>query len=279
MRLIQVLGCVLAIAAASVLTVIPDAHAAASNPPPAGTSGDALANIQRDGLLRVGVTADPPFVMRDANGEWIGLEIDYVRQLAQDMGWKLQLVPTTWANAIPDLRNGHFDLLAAGLSVTPQRALLLKFSQGYGQFSLGLVVNRRALGKENLQQLEVGSKHSIGVLSGTVTEATTHAWLGNSRIVQITDMSGALRDLRQGRLDGLLAEQPLPEAAARSYPTELRTLDTRDFGKTEHALAVRRDDQALLDVVNAWFVYESARGFIADREAFWLHSPDWIGLM
>lgn len=239
----------------------------------------AISSIEQHQSLRVGVAPNPPWVMQDKGGEWIGLEIDYVRQLAQDMGWKLKLVPTTWADAIDGLRDDHFDILAGGLSVTPQRALLLSFSHGYGQFPMGLVVNRKTLGKDGLTQLETGTKHRIAVLAGTVTEATTRSWLGNSTIVSLTNEASALTDVREGRLDGLLAEQPLPDAAAKLYPSELRVLDTSSFGSTEHAFAVRRGNQPLLDVINAWLVYQQGKGFISDRSEFWLQSPDWIQLM
>ena len=283
MRFFRVFGYLVSIAVASILFSIPVASAVTADSAPADgalhQSGNTLATIQKHGVLRVGVAMNAPWVMRDKEGQWIGLEVDFVRQLAKDMGWKIELVPTTWAMAIDDLRDGHFDILASGLSVTPQRALLLKYSQNYGDFSLGLVVNRKSVGKDDLQALQTGSKHRIGVLSGTVTEATTKAWLGNSEVVQISDESHALQDVRNGKLDGMIAEQPLPDAAAHSYPDQLRTVDVSIFGKTSHAFAVRRNDQDLLDVINAWLVYEKANGFISDREEFWLHSNAWIELM
>lgn len=284
MRFIKFSGSTLAIVFTGLLLSLSMTYAVAVQAQQVAVSqpgaGDAsMSAIEQHHLLRVGVAPNPPWVMQDKNGQWIGLEIDYVRQLAQDMDWKLKLVPTTWKDAIEGLRNDHFDMLAGGLSITPQRALLLSFSQGYGQFPMGLVVNRKKLGKVNLAQLEIGTNHRIGVLAGTVTEATTRAWLHNNQIVPVTDEARALVDVREGRLDGLLAEQPLPDAAAKSYPAQLRVLDTHSFGSTEHAFAVRRGNQALLDVINAWLVYQRTKGFIADREDFWLHSPDWIQLM
>lgn len=283
MRFFRNLGHVASIAMTSLLLAIPTTFAATADSARADGAlqqpGSTLATIQKQGALRVGVAVNAPWMMRDKSGQWVGLEVAYVRQLAKDMRWKIELVPTTWATAIDDLRDGHFDVLASGLSVTPQRALLLKYSESYGSFSLGLVVNRKALGTDDLQALETGSKHRIGVLSGTVTAATTKAWLGNSEVVEVSDESQALKDVRNGKLDGLLAEQPLPDAFAKTYPDQLRTLDVSTFGKTAHAFAVRRNDQDLLDVINAWLVYEQAAGFIADRENFWLENAVWVQLM
>jgi polar amino acid transport system substrate-binding protein len=243
-------------------------------------SGDTLSNIQRHGVIRVGVAVNAPWVLRDKDGQWIGLDIDLVRQFAQDMRWQIELVPTTWSTGIDDLRAGRFDLLAAGLSVTPQRALLLKYSHPYGDFALGLVVNRQSLGKDDLLTLETGEgKHKVGVLSGTVTAATAKEYLGNSDLLEMNDETKAIQDLRDGTLDGLIAEQPLPDALAHSYPDQLRTLDVSAYGKTAHAFAVRNDDQNLVDVVNAWLTYEDAAGWIQTRKAFWIHSAAWVELM
>jgi polar amino acid transport system substrate-binding protein len=278
MRLFRLMGYVISIAAATFLITTGAAFAAT----PGLTheaSGGTLATVQKNAVLRVGVALNAPWVLRDKDGQWIGLEIDFVRQLAKDMRWKLELVPTTWAGAIGDLRDGRFDVLASGLSVTPQRTLQLKYSQSYGDYPLGLVVNRKSLGTDDLLALEKGGEHRIGVLAGTVTQATAATWLGNSELVDINDESQALKDVRSGKLDGLIAEQPLPQATASAYTDQLRTIDVSKFGKTAHAFAVRRNDQDLLDVVNAWLIYEKASGFIADREDFWLHSAAWVELM
>jgi polar amino acid transport system substrate-binding protein len=252
--------------------------AKSAHAPPA--PADTLSTIQKRGVIRVGVAINAPWVVRDKTGQWIGLDVDLVRQFAQDMRWQIELVPTTWATGIDELRAGHFDLLAAGLSVTPQRALLLKYSHPYGAFALGLVVNRKSLGQDDLLTLETGEgKHKIAVLSGTVTAATAKEYLGNSDLVQVDDETKAIEDLRNGALDGFIAEQPLPDALAHSYPDQLRTLDVSAYGKTAHAFAVRTEDQNLADVVDAWLTYEDAVGWIQSRKEFWIHSAAWVELM
>ncbi|RDS86237.1 ABC transporter substrate-binding protein [Dyella psychrodurans] len=285
MRLFRLLACMASFVLTGALLhapVIPAAsawpgHATRSTSQP---SSDTLTNIQKHGVIRVGVALNAPWVLRDKNNQWLGLDIDLVQQFAQDMRWKIELVPTTWTAGIDDLRAGHFDVLAAGLSVTPLRALSLKYSRPYGTYALGLVVNRKSLGKDDLLALETGNgKHRIGVLSGTITAATAKEHLGNSDLVEINDESKAIQDLRNGDLDGLLAEQPLPTALAHSYPDQLQTLDVSTYGKTAHAFAVRRNDQDLLDVINAWLIYQDAAGWIQSREQFWIHSPAWVELM
>jgi polar amino acid transport system substrate-binding protein len=281
MRLLTVMSCLVCLVLVGAFSNAPIVSAVSARSTHASqASSDTLATIQKRGTIRVGVALNAPWVLRDKDQQWIGLDIDLARQFAQDMRWQIELVPTAWATAIDDLRAGHFDLLAAGLSVTPQRALLLKYSHPYGNFSLGLVVNRKSLGKDDLLTLETGAgKHKIGVLSGTVTASTAKEYLGNSDLLEVNDENKAIQDLRSGALDGLIAEQPLPDALAQAYADQLRTLDVSAYGKTAHAFAVRKEDQNLLDVVNAWLIYEDAAGWIQSRKEFWIHSAAWISLM
>lgn len=283
MRSILIPGCFALLVIVTMLVQAPPAAAAPANQgQPTSTASHlsgSLANIQKTGTLRVGVTTNAPWVMRDKNGQWIGLEIDLVRQLAQDMKWKIELVPTSWDKASDELREGHFDILASGLSITPQRALRLKFSHPYGDFALGLVVNRKSMGNDDLLVVQTTGKHKIGVLSETITAATAKAYLGDSTVVEVNDEHQAIDDLRDGKLDGYVGEEPLPTALAQTYPDQLRTMEVKTYGRTAHGFAVRRDDQDLLDVINAWLVYQEASGWIQSRNDFWIHSPDWVQLM
>jgi len=257
---------------------IPSVTLASTATDTAGSPEGSLALIRKNGVLKVGVAVNAPWVFRDSNGQWSGLEIDLLRQFAQDMGWKLDLVPATWQSAIENLRAHRFDILASGLSITPQRALLLKFSHPYGDYALGLVVNKQAIGADDVTKLQAGSSHRIGVLSGTVTAATTKDYFGQSKIVEIQDETQAIKDVRDGKLDGLMAEEPVPTALEKTYPNQLRKLDVQTYGRTAHGFAVRRNDGDLLDVVNAWLIYQQASGWLRSREDFWVHHPDWVQL-
>ncbi len=49
--------------------------------------------IQR-GVLRVGMSTFVPWAMKDKTGKSIGFEIDVAARLAEDMGVKVEFVPT-----------------------------------------------------------------------------------------------------------------------------------------------------------------------------------------
>ena len=90
-----------------------------------------IEKVLRSGKLRVGMATFVPWAMQSKTGEWIGFEIDVAKRLAQDMGVKVEFIPTKWEGLIPSLLTGKFDLVIAGMMGTPQRALKINFTQPY----------------------------------------------------------------------------------------------------------------------------------------------------
>jgi cyclohexadienyl dehydratase len=100
--------------------------AAPPPPPPAG-----LSEVLQAGAVRVCSTGDyRPFTYRDPQGDWSGLDIEMAHDMAERLGVRLDLVPTTWANLINDL-NGKCDAAMGGISVTLNRAKQATYSAPY----------------------------------------------------------------------------------------------------------------------------------------------------
>src|SRR5687768_6610293 len=97
-----------------------------------------LQDVLNTGTLRVGVTLYAPWAARGDEGELIGFEVDVARQLASDMGVDAQLFPYDLDRLVPALEAGEIDLIAAGLTITPERALHVNFSNPYAASGVGL---------------------------------------------------------------------------------------------------------------------------------------------
>ena len=74
-------------------------------------------------MLRVGTTGDyKPFTFRNPDGSYTGADMVMAQRLAQKLGVKLEIVPTTWATLLPDFVAGKYDMVMGGVSVLPARA-------------------------------------------------------------------------------------------------------------------------------------------------------------
>ena len=74
-----------------------------------------IEKIQKEGVIRVGMATFVPWAMKDKQGQLIGFEIDVAERLAQDMGVKVEFIPTAWSGIIPALLTGKFDVIIGGM--------------------------------------------------------------------------------------------------------------------------------------------------------------------
>ncbi|MBS0556593.1 MAG: amino acid ABC transporter substrate-binding protein [Proteobacteria bacterium] len=277
---------VLAHAGAAEQAKVPDAAAAAAataaaKPAPPRrlslTGTPSLAKIEKSGSLRVGIALNAPFVMHDKQGQPIGYSVDLAHRFADAMGWKLQLVENSWPNLMSGLRANEYDLVISGLSITPQRARNVLFSDAVGSFNIEVVANRDKFPKGGLAELRALANAKVGARKGVLTLDYARDALGSDAVVAVDSESAALADLLDGKLVAYVAESPLPEVMAQAHADKLRVLDGAPLARTAHGVAARLDDASLMRVVNAWIVFEQASGWLKQRDDYWFKGTAWAG--
>ena len=94
-------------------------------------------------VLKAGVFEWPPYAMRDTNGEWHGLAVTLLRQVANRANLRFDLVPFDGLPAaVAAVEHGDVDLLAVGLDPTPQRELQMNFSHAFHQSGTSAAVRQ-----------------------------------------------------------------------------------------------------------------------------------------
>jgi polar amino acid transport system substrate-binding protein len=94
---------------------------------------DGVDRILAKGVIVVGTKADyQPFGFRDDSGAIVGFEPDLARDIAAELGVKLELVPVVASDRITLLVDGKLDLIIATMNDTPERRKLIDFVEpGY----------------------------------------------------------------------------------------------------------------------------------------------------
>ena len=73
----------------------------------------------KDGVLTVATSPDfPPYESIDANGEYVGFDIDIAYAIGEALGLKVEIVPTEFDGIITAVSTGKADIGMSGLSVT-----------------------------------------------------------------------------------------------------------------------------------------------------------------
>jgi len=85
----------------------------------------------RADLLRVGVTPDAPPVIYKVGDRIQGVEADFARALAKELGREVLFVELPWIDEIPALEQRRIDIIMSGMSVTQVRRGRVAFSDPY----------------------------------------------------------------------------------------------------------------------------------------------------
>ena len=95
----------------------------------------------------------------------MGFEYDLFKAFADHLGVGLKIIiAEKWEGMIPDLMNGTGDLIAASMTITPNRRLQVAFSDGYMDIKQHIIVHRNNTAVRNLKDL---AGQSIHVRKGT----------------------------------------------------------------------------------------------------------------
>lgn len=100
---------------------------------------DGLGDIMKSGTVRIAVPQDfPPFGSVGTDLQPQGYDIDMAKLVASKLGVKLVLTPVTSENRIPFLQTKKVDLIISSLGKTPDRALVIDFSNEYAPYVSGV---------------------------------------------------------------------------------------------------------------------------------------------
>ncbi len=249
----------------------------------AGKTGNKLSeesiieSIQKAGVMRVGMSTFVPWAMKDKQGKLIGFEIDVARKLAEDMGVKIQFIPTNWSGIVLALQTGKFDMIIGGMGITPQRNLKVNFSIPYDYSGMSIVAHKKkALGLSSLK--DFNKKHiTIAVRIGTTAEQATRKYMPNATLRLFDNESQALQELNLGRVHAVVASAPLPMFQALKYPAKLFVPIKDNFTKEPIGFAIRKGDYDALNYFNNWIRKVDADGFLKETKTYWFETDKWRG--
>ena len=157
-----------------------------------------IEKIQKQGVIRVGMSTFVPWAMKDKQGNLVGFEIDVARKLAEDMGVKIEFVPTAWSGIIPALLTGKFDVIIGGMGITPQRNLKVNFTTPYDYSGMSMVAHKKkAAGFSSIEDFNK-KEVVIAARMGTTAEQAARKYMPRASIRMFENESQALQELNLG---------------------------------------------------------------------------------
>ena len=85
-------------------------------------------------------TTFAPFEFQDANGDFVGIDMDLLEAIASDQGFEYEVRALGFNAAVQALESKQVDGVIAGMSITPERQEAFDFSEAYYLSSLSFAV-------------------------------------------------------------------------------------------------------------------------------------------
>jgi polar amino acid transport system substrate-binding protein len=235
--------------------------------------------VIKRGNLRVGMSTFVPWAMKDKTGQLIGFEIDVARLLAQDMGVKIELIPTKWAGIIPALLTGKFDVIIGGMSVRPDRNLKVNFTIPYDYAGQSIVANKKkAAGFSGIANFNRPDIIIAARLGSTAADAA-NKFMPQAQKKFFDDEAQVIQEVINGRAHAAVASAPLPAFQAIKYPDQLFLPVKGTFTREPIGFALRKGDFDTLNYFNNWIRVVEAKGWLAERKHYWFETKQWENLI
>ncbi len=238
-----------------------------------------IETIMKRGVIKVGMDVFVPWAMKDKKGKFIGFEIDVARQLAKDMGVKVEFVPTKWSGIIPALLTGKFDVLIGGMGIRTKRALKVNFTVPYDYSGMSIVANKKKA-KDFHYLSDFNRKEiTIAVKLGTTAVMAAQKYLPNAKLVKFEDEAQSFQELRNGNAHAVVSSAPRPAFEAAKYPDTLYLPLKSTFTKEPIGFALRKGDPDTLAFFNSWITVKRDQGWLQERHDYWFRTRDWEGMV
>ncbi|MBL7174890.1 MAG: membrane-bound lytic murein transglycosylase MltF [Desulfobacteraceae bacterium] len=223
---------------------------------------DSLERIKAAGEITV-LTRNNAHCYYIDKGNKAGFEYELFTAFSDHLGVELKMITPTWEGLINKLKNGHGDIIASSMTITPSREKIVDFSDG------SLTIQQMAIFHRdnwNIKKLEDLKGKTIHVRSGTSYEERLGELISDGLDINIK----LYEDIPTEELIRMVAEKEIQVTIADS---NIALLNRRYYPDIKIAFpieepqslgwAVKKGDKALLSEINKFFKQIMQSGIFA----------------
>lgn len=190
-----------------------------------------------------------PFEFRSADNEIVGFDIDLATMIGRKLGKEIKIVDMAFDALIPSILTGKIDLVAAGMSNTPERAKKVAFSDSYYSTPDAFIVKQDV---DTINGVEDLAGKTCSVQLGTIQDGFVSG-MKDLEIKRFSKTDDALREVLLGRVDFAVVDSTVAAENLKSnkdFVGKLKVAFKHKIGSSAMALAMNKKDPAFVEAVN-----------------------------
>ena len=165
-----------------------------------------------NGTLTVAIcSSSMPFVYLK-NNRFVGFDIDLIADFAKEYGYALKFEDVAFSAMLGGVQSAKYDLAISGVTITEERKESMDFSDVYHAEDLVVIIRGEA-GADDLAQFNGAP---LGVVTGSLYGGYSREQFPNASIKEFNTFADALFALKQGKVDGIMLDEPNFNSVART---------------------------------------------------------------
>ena len=210
-----------------------------------------------DNKMVVGVDVFEPYTYTTENGEIVGFDIDCMKWIAAEKGYEVTFDYIDWDALATYLQTGKRDIICSGLSITPDRAEVIDFTDPYWTISIDVVSQA---GKDFTMEQFYNGDLKIGVQAGCSAFEGLEGYLGEELYAKMkkdgnivdtySTFALSMQDLKNGRVDVVLFDSAGIKTQIDNNPGVFELVGSVEGTEELFAAAVKKGNNELREILN-----------------------------
>lgn len=227
-------------------------------------------------IVKVATTGTmPPFSFQDDYGNMQGIDIDSIRAIGEEQGFKVEFYKETWQDMFDTVESGARDIAISGISYKDDRNTRYGLSKPYFFNPSAMMYAEGKLNAKSLQDLK---NVRIGAMEGAKPVDQLNE-LGGYEDNLTTNTTAYLlyEDLVQDRVDVILHDMPILQYTAKNYPqykVDIVPYEGEDNPSAQQVILMAKGNSALINNVNEGVIKLKEKGTFKEIEEKWLGSME-----
>lgn len=201
-----------------------------------------------------------PFEYTDDKGEFVGIDVDIIKAIAEDQGFNIDIQSLGWDAAVAAVQAGQADALLAGASITDDRkASGWIFSDSYYDSCQIFAVksDSEVAGFEDLQGKKVAVKN--GTAGAKYADSLKDKYGFSVDVYE--DSPTMYQAVILGQADACVEDEPIMADNIKTGGLDLKLVDGTQSEGAPYGFAIMNEaNQELLDMFNAGLADIKANG-------------------
>jgi polar amino acid transport system substrate-binding protein len=196
---------------------------AAGQAPGAGT-GSATDLGGREIIVAV-EDAYPPFNMLDEDGNGIGYDYDFFREVCERANCEPVFKQFAWEGMFEAAQAGEFDISCDGITLKLERSKIVDYTDPLIEYGMRLVVRADETEIVDIATLGANPDKIVGVQIATTNEAAVIPIVGEERVNSFDEFPIAVEALMAGDVDAVPLDGIVAVDYVNTNPGKLKILD------------------------------------------------------